>query len=185
MKCIFYCNSGQTHENRRHALEKIGISVGSGITVDKTRSFLINLNSDPALNELLVFYLKPDVTRVGRAGDPSNPDIQLSGVGIQPDHCVIAAVQSEADAIPELHLTPLPNARTCVNGIEVHDVVRLRNGDRILWGSNHFFRLNCPKSSKYSCFVNLIRFSAKIRAFLKIKPVLCVRNFIRKHACKL
>ena len=23
----------------------------------------------------------------------------------------------------------------------------MRNGDRILWGSNHFFRVNCPKTS--------------------------------------
>jgi hypothetical protein len=61
---------GQTQEDRRQALEKVGISVqSSGIKVEKDKFFLVNLNSDPSLNELLVYYLKEE-TRVGRAGDP-------------------------------------------------------------------------------------------------------------------
>ena len=51
--------SGQTQEDRRQALEKVGISVeSSGIKVEKDKFFLVNLNSDPSLNELLVYYLK-------------------------------------------------------------------------------------------------------------------------------
>ena len=34
--------------------------------------------------------------------------------------------------------------RTCVNGQVVTDRTQLRHGDRILWGNNHFFRINCP-----------------------------------------
>ena len=53
--------SGQTQEDRRQALEKVGISVeSSGIKVEKDKFFLVNLNSDPSLNELLVYYLKVD-----------------------------------------------------------------------------------------------------------------------------
>ena len=71
-------NSGQTHEDRRQALEKLGISVASsGIKVEKNRCFLVNLNSDPSLSEMLVYYLK-ERTMIGRTGD-----IQFFGVGIQ------------------------------------------------------------------------------------------------------
>ena len=63
----------------------MGISLqSSGIKVEKDRHYLVNLNADPALNELLVYYLRPEgeVTRVGRVGEEAS-DIQLSGVGIQ------------------------------------------------------------------------------------------------------
>ena len=41
-------------------MEKMGISVEtSGIKVEKDKCFLVNLNADPSLNELLVYYLKP------------------------------------------------------------------------------------------------------------------------------
>jgi kinesin family protein 13 len=45
--------------------------------VEKNRSFLVNLNSDPSLSEMLVYYLK-ERTMIGRTGD-----IQFFGVGIQ------------------------------------------------------------------------------------------------------
>lgn len=44
---------------RQQALEKMGISVqDSGIKVEKNKYYLVNLNADPSLNELLVYYLK-------------------------------------------------------------------------------------------------------------------------------
>jgi len=37
----------------------MGISVqASGIKVEKNKFYLVNLNADPSLNELLVYYLK-------------------------------------------------------------------------------------------------------------------------------
>ena len=67
----------QKQEDRRHALEKMGISVQSSgikvsiqeqgksgqnhtifVQVEKNKYFLVNLNADPSLNELLVYYLK-------------------------------------------------------------------------------------------------------------------------------
>ena len=110
--------------------------------MEKDKFFLVNLNSDPSLNELLVYYLK-ERTLVGRAGDPSEPDIQLSGVGIQSEHCVIRLQECT------LYLDPISGARTCVNGCEVRETTKLTNGDRILWGSNHFFRVNCPRGTDF------------------------------------
>ena len=106
------------------------------------RHFLVNLSPDPSLSELLVYYLKP-VTLVGRGGgeDTADNDIQLAGSGIQEHHCVLEVRDST------LVLTPLPGARTCVNGAEVEEEeVVLHHGDRLLWGSGHFFRVNCPTS---------------------------------------
>jgi hypothetical protein len=35
--------------------------------------------------------------------------------------------------------------RTCRNGVVVTEKTLLHHGDRILWGNNHFFRINCPR----------------------------------------
>lgn len=129
------------HQERQQALEKMGISVqASGIKVEQDKYYLVNLNADPSLNELLVYYLK-EKTVVGYPGASSDLDIQLSGLGIMPKHCTFLIENSE------LILEPVDGARTCVNGSVVTSRIQLHHGDRILWGNNHFFRVNCPKTS--------------------------------------
>nr|XP_043886061.1 kinesin-like protein KIF13B isoform X2 [Solea senegalensis] len=124
-------------QERQKQLESLGISLqSSGIKVGEDKSFLVNLNADPALNELLVYYLK-EHTKVGSA---DSQDIQLCGMGIQAEHCIID-ITAEAAVI----LTPYSNARTCVNGSPVTSPLQLHHGDRIFWGNNHFFRINLPK----------------------------------------
>uniref|UniRef100_A0A665WE68 Kinesin family member 13Bb n=1 Tax=Echeneis naucrates TaxID=173247 RepID=A0A665WE68_ECHNA len=110
------------------------LSSGSKVVDDKC--FLVNLNADPALNELLVYYLK-EHTRVGSA---NSQDIQLCGMAIQPEHCVIDITEKNG-----VLLTPHRNARTCVNGATVTSPVLLHHGNRILWGNNHFFRISLPR----------------------------------------
>jgi hypothetical protein len=57
IRCVI-CAERLQHE-RQQALEKMGISVqASGIKVEKNKYYLVNLNADPSLNELLVYYLK-------------------------------------------------------------------------------------------------------------------------------
>ncbi|XP_054474023.1 kinesin-like protein KIF13B isoform X2 [Anoplopoma fimbria] len=124
-------------QERQRQLESLGISLqSSGIRVVDDKCFLVNLNADPALNELLVYYLK-EHTRVGSA---DSQDIQLCGMAIQAEHCVIDI--SKDDGVV---LSPHRNARTCVNGAAVTSPVQLHHGDRILWGNNHFFRINLPR----------------------------------------
>ncbi|XP_062322769.1 kinesin-like protein KIF13A isoform X2 [Osmerus eperlanus] len=121
---------------RQKQLESMGISLEtSGIKVGEDKCFLVNLNADPALNELLVYYLK-EHTRVGA---DTSQDIQLFGIGIQPEHCVL-----EICPDGDVTLMPVENARTCVNGTMIDSLVHLWHGDRILWGNNHFFRINLP-----------------------------------------
>ncbi|XP_030624683.1 kinesin-like protein KIF13B isoform X2 [Chanos chanos] len=124
-------------QERQKQLESLGISLqSSGIRVGEDKCFLVNLNADPALNELLVYYLK-EHTKVGSV---DSQDIQLCGMGIQAEHCVINISPEGA-----VFLTPHRNSRTCVNGSPVTSQQQLHHGDRILWGNNHFFRINLPK----------------------------------------
>ncbi|XP_068931754.1 kinesin-like protein KIF13B isoform X2 [Petaurus breviceps papuanus] len=127
-------------QERQKQLESLGISLqSSGIKVGDNKCFLVNLNADPALNELLVYYLK-EHTLIGSA---NSQDIQLCGMGILPEHCIID-ITAEGQVI----LTPQKNTRTFVNGSSVASPIQLHHGDRILWGNNHFFRLNLPKKKK-------------------------------------
>ncbi|XP_062912548.1 kinesin-like protein KIF13B [Mobula hypostoma] len=124
-------------QERQRQLESLGISLqSSGIKVGDDKCFLVNLNADPALNELLVYYLKNHTL----IGSDDSQDIQLCGMGILPEHCVI-------DISPERRviLTPKQNTRTFVNGSLLTCPTQLHHGDRILWGNNHFFRINLPK----------------------------------------
>ncbi|XP_062857774.1 kinesin-like protein KIF13B isoform X2 [Trichomycterus rosablanca] len=125
-------------QERQKQLESLGISLqSSGIRMVEDKSFLVNLNADPALNELLVYYLK-DHTLIG---SDDSQDIQLCGLAIYPEHCVI-------DITPDtgVIIKPKKNARTCVNGAPISIPTQLHHGDRILWGHNHFFRINLSKT---------------------------------------
>ncbi|CAB1330682.1 unnamed protein product [Coregonus sp. 'balchen'] len=127
----------QEMTERQKQLESLGISLqSSGIRVGEDKCFLVNLNADPALNELLVYYLK-EHTKVGSA---DSQDIQLCGMGIQAEHCIIDITADQG-----VVLTPHRNSRTCVNGSPCTSPQQLHHGDRILWGNNHFFRINLPK----------------------------------------
>ncbi|XP_075057298.1 kinesin-like protein KIF13B isoform X2 [Mixophyes fleayi] len=127
-------------QERQKQLESLGISLqSSGIKVGDNKCFLVNLNADPALNELLVYYLK-DHTLIG---SDDSQDIQLCGMGILPEHCVVD-ISAEGQVI----LTPMKNTRTLVNGSALTSPTQLQHGDRILWGNNHFFRISLPKRKK-------------------------------------
>ncbi|KAJ8021167.1 Kinesin-like protein KIF13A [Holothuria leucospilota] len=139
-------NTEKIHKERQTALEKMGISVEtSGIKVERDRAFLVNLNSDPSLNELLVYYLK-EHTVIGRPDTDPPPDIQLTGLGIMPLHCTISVFN-----LLDVFITPIESGRICVNGTHIQGKTPLRHGDRILLGNYHFFRINCPRPPGVGC----------------------------------
>ena len=88
-------------------------------------------------------------TVVGLPDAPGPNDIQLSGLGIQPEHCRLL-IEDGA-----LHMVPIEGARCCVNGSQVTARTQLRHGDRLLWGNNHFFRVNCPRTGGECSFDGL------------------------------
>ncbi|KRZ60336.1 Kinesin-like protein KIF13A [Trichinella nativa] len=126
------------YQERQNAFEKMGVSVqASGIRVQTDKFYLVNLNADPSMNELLIYYLKKS-NIIGLPGGAADPDIQLQGIGIMPRHAVIDIEQEL------LYIQPMYGARTCVNGCEIFSKTQLHHGDRLLLGHNHFFRVNCP-----------------------------------------
>uniref|UniRef100_A0A3P8UWT2 Kinesin family member 13A n=1 Tax=Cynoglossus semilaevis TaxID=244447 RepID=A0A3P8UWT2_CYNSE len=126
---------------RQKQLESMGISLEtSGIKVGEDKCFLVNLNADPALNELLVYYLKV------RATSPTSNLLNKPQIIMQ------------TSLVIKSNLLCL---RTCVNGAMIDTLVHLWHGDRILWGNNHFFRINLPKRKRRDRLRDLERASPR------------------------
>ncbi|CDQ65520.1 unnamed protein product [Oncorhynchus mykiss] len=87
------------------------------------------------LADALVQRLLNDSNEHTKVGSADSQDIQLCGMGIQAEHCIINITTDQW-----VVLTPHRNSRTCVNGSPCTSLQRLHHGDRILWGNNHFFR---------------------------------------------
>ncbi|NXD78105.1 KIF14 protein, partial [Halcyon senegalensis] len=115
-------------------LQKAGIA----FKMDNHLPNLVNLNEDPQLSEVLLYMIKGGETTVGRYTPNSKHDIQLSGVLIADDHCVIKNTNGEVSIIP------LKEAKTYVNGKCILDPTVLHHGDRVILGGEHYFRFNHP-----------------------------------------
>ncbi|KAL9644026.1 hypothetical protein ABK040_005494 [Willaertia magna] len=124
---------------RRKALEEAGISftdmgeiAGTGA---RNIPHILNLNEDPMLSGLLIYFFKLGVTKIGR--DSTNC-IVLKGFQIRPEHCVVERAEDSVT------LKPLKNAVVYVNGRTVNGEAKLQNNDRIILGSNHVFKYVDP-----------------------------------------
>ncbi|XP_021261102.1 kinesin-like protein KIF14 isoform X2 [Numida meleagris] len=115
-------------------LQKAGIA----FKMDNHLPNLVNLNEDPQLSEVLLYMIKEGETTVGRYTPDSRHDIQLSGVLIADDHCVITNTTGKVSIIP------LREAKTYVNGKCIVDPTVLHHGDRVILGGDHYFRFNHP-----------------------------------------
>ncbi|NXT38157.1 KIF14 protein, partial [Pelecanoides urinatrix] len=115
-------------------LQKAGIA----FRMDNRLPNLVNLNEDPQLSEVLLYMIKEGETTVGRYTPNSKHDIQLSGVLIADNHCVIK------NTIGKVSIIPLSEAKTYVNGKCILDPTVLHHGDRVILGGDHYFRFNHP-----------------------------------------
>ncbi|NXC82106.1 KIF14 protein, partial [Cercotrichas coryphoeus] len=115
-------------------LQKAGIA----FKMDNRLPNLVNLNEDPQLSEVLLYMIKEGETTVGRCTPNSKHDIQLSGVLIADDHCVIK------NTVGQVSIIPLREAKTYVNGKCILDPTILHHGDRVILGGDHYFRFNHP-----------------------------------------
>ncbi|XP_009883227.1 PREDICTED: kinesin-like protein KIF14 [Charadrius vociferus] len=115
-------------------LQKAGIA----FKMDNRLPNLVNLNEDPQLSEVLLYMIKEGETTVGRCTPNSKHDIQLSGVLIADDHCVIN------NTVGKVSIIPRKGAKTYVNGKCILDPTVLHHGDRVILGGDHYFRFNHP-----------------------------------------
>ncbi|CAI5776599.1 KIF14 isoform X1 [Podarcis lilfordi] len=130
-------------------LQKAGIT----FKVDNSLPNLVNLNEDPQLSEMLLYMIKEGQTTVGKCKPNSRHDIQLSGVLIADDHCIIKHMDGVVSIIP------LGGANTYVNGKCISSPTFLHHGDRVILGGDHYFRFNHPvevqKVKSLSCGTSL------------------------------
>ncbi|NWH77650.1 KIF14 protein, partial [Piaya cayana] len=115
-------------------LQKAGIA----FKMDNHLPNLVNLNEDPQLSEVLLYMIKEGETTVGRHTPNSKHDIQLSGVLIADDHCIIK------NSVGKVSIIPLREAKTYVNGKCILEPTVLHHGDRVILGGDHYFRFNHP-----------------------------------------
>ncbi|NWS30830.1 KIF14 protein, partial [Polioptila caerulea] len=150
-------------------LQKAGIA----FKVDNHLPNLVNLNEDPQLSEVLLYMIKEGETTVGRCTPKSKHDIQLSGVLIADDHCVIK------NTVGKVSIIPLGEAKTYVNGKCILDPTILHHGDRVILGGDHYFRFNHPaevqKVKTPSCGTLCLHDSPKDFEFAKNELLLAQR----------
>ncbi|XP_034293322.1 kinesin-like protein KIF14 isoform X1 [Pantherophis guttatus] len=115
-------------------LQKAGIT----FKVDNSLPNLVNLNEDPQLSEMLLYMIKEGETTVGKCKPNSCHDIQLSGILIADDHCII---RHKGGVVSILSVG---EAKTYVNGECISGATLLHHGDRIILGGDHYFRFNHP-----------------------------------------
>ncbi|XP_034035899.1 kinesin-like protein KIF14 [Thalassophryne amazonica] len=115
-------------------LQKAGIT----FKVDNRLPNLVNLNEDPQLSEMLLYMIKEGRTTVGKFKSKGSHDVQLTGVLIADQHCVISNIKGVVNIIP------MENAKTFVNGNIISESTVLHHGDRVILGGDHYFRFNHP-----------------------------------------
>ncbi|XP_021133084.3 kinesin-like protein KIF14 [Anas platyrhynchos] len=142
-------------------LQKAGIA----FKMDNHLPNLVNLSEDPQLSEVLLYMIKEGETTVGRYTPNSKHDIQLSGVLIADDHCVIK------NNLGQVSIIPRREAKTYVNGKCILDPTVLHHGDRVILGGDHYFRFNHPvevqKVKRPSCGTTLLHDGPKDFEFAK------------------
>ncbi|KAG8554262.1 hypothetical protein GDO81_003736 [Engystomops pustulosus] len=128
------------HLAKQQKLEEAKELLKAGVCfkVDNRFPNLVNLSADPQLSEVLLYLIKEGQTRVGKTHPGSDHEIQLTGVLIAKDHCVIDNKHGTVT------LLAMPGAETFVNGNLIQDSVVLHHGDRVILGGNHYFRFNHP-----------------------------------------
>lgn len=128
--------SEQMREDNARILKEQG--VGSG-KIENRLPNLVNLNEDPQLSEMLIHILQVGESMLGK---DQACEIPLKGSFVLAEHAVFSV--SEAHQVT---LTNIEEAVTYVNGepVPANETIRLRHGDRVIIGNNHYFRVNVPK----------------------------------------
>ncbi|NXE22362.1 KIF14 protein, partial [Ardeotis kori] len=151
-------------------LQKAGIA----FKMDNNLPNLVNLNEDPQLSEVLLYMIKEGETTVGRYTPNSKHDIQLSGVLIADDHCIIK------NSVGKVSIIPLREAKTYVNGKCILDPTVLHHGDRVILGGDHYFRFNHPvevqKVKRPSCGTTFLHDGPKDFEFAKNELLIAQRT---------
>jgi hypothetical protein len=137
----------QTNNTLNH-LQSTGMVVGE---INPLAPYLVNLNPDPALSETLRFELIKGnniigTNKVNQTNDSSMKRIVLSGLSVAADHCIIINEKHAKFTIQSISNNNAIPSNTYINGQLLQESRELLHADRILIGSNHFFKFSLPES---------------------------------------
>ncbi|KAI1705792.1 FHA domain-containing protein [Ditylenchus destructor] len=93
-----------------------------------------NLNEDPALTDMIVWYIESGETRVGNIKGASKPHILLKGLNILPEHALLSNKDNK-----KVTIRPLSSAEILINGRQITQETELNQNDRIHFGGNHLY----------------------------------------------
>ncbi|XP_067217234.1 kinesin-like protein Klp98A isoform X2 [Linepithema humile] len=120
-------------EQKALGLRKSGV----GVVLDSEMPHLVGIDDDLLSTGVTLYHLKEGKTLVGTEEAPVIQDIVLTGVDVEPEHCVV-----ELDSgVATLH--PL-SSHCWINTAQVDKPTRLSQGCIILLGRNNMFRYNDP-----------------------------------------
>ncbi|CAG5112900.1 Oidioi.mRNA.OKI2018_I69.chr2.g7065.t1.cds [Oikopleura dioica] len=108
---------------------------------------LVNISNDPSLTGFLLFLIPEGTVTVG-SGD--NCEIHISGNLIEQHHCVLTREQDDVSVIPK-------DGETYLNGHLVNETKKLEGGDRLVFGSTHFFCFRNSSAEKGTLDFNLAK----------------------------
>ncbi|XP_068717319.1 kinesin-like protein KIF16B [Montipora capricornis] len=113
---------------------------GAGIKMESELPHLVCIDDDVLSTGVTLYHLKDGMTYIGREDANFNPDIVLSGPGIEAEHCIMESIEGTVI----LH----PIAAMCqVNGLTVGKSQRISQGDVILLGKTNMLRFNHPQEA--------------------------------------
>ncbi|KXS21962.1 kinesin-domain-containing protein [Gonapodya prolifera JEL478] len=108
-----------------------------------TTPCLANLNEDPLLSKMLFWFVKGGEHVIGKKAPGSTADIQLSGLGVQPVHAVVANKDGALTiTVSNKSAVVRVNGKLLVPGDKP---TSLQQNDRVLLGTNQIFTVKYPK----------------------------------------
>ncbi|KAF0981975.1 hypothetical protein FDP41_011836 [Naegleria fowleri] len=101
------------------------------LNFDKNKSHISNLNEDPLLSGKLNYYIQEETT----IGSSAENSVKIQGVGILDRHATFN----------NGNITPCIGAKIYLNGVEIKEKTKIKNGDRIVFGTHLIYQYNDPK----------------------------------------
>ncbi|XP_014226698.1 kinesin-like protein Klp98A isoform X2 [Trichogramma pretiosum] len=120
-------------EQRALGLRKSGV----GVVLDSEMPHLVGIDDDLLSTGVTLYHLKEGRTLIGSVESHIEQDINLTGVDVEPEHCIVELEGGVATLHP---LSP----QCWINTAQVDKPTRLSQGCIILLGRNNMFRYNDP-----------------------------------------
>jgi len=108
---------------------------------------LVNISNDPSLTGFLLFLIPAGAVTVGSG---ENCEIHINGNLIEQQHCTLARDDESVVVIPK-------DGETYLNGHLVTETKKLEGGDRLVFGSTHFFCYRDSSAEKGSLDFDLAK----------------------------